>query len=151
MTVTLRLFGPADYLAIDIQDSQADSLGIYEVPQTLAGGKQLEMSGPAWTGVDDDGTVIFIAGFAEVFYGRQATAWAYFSRAFRQRRGAQRDALRIMRAMVAAAPFVRIEALCDAEFAEQARWLHALGFSAVACLRQWGPHSKECLFFERVK
>lgn len=152
MMVEFRPFGPADIIALDVQESQIGQFGIFEPIRDLEHGAQLQASGPAWTAIGEDGVMLICAGFVEVFGDRQATAWALISREYLCRRSSQAAILRYSRERVAAAPYRRIEALCRLGNNKEEHWLSAIGFDCHdQPLRNWGPKSEDYLLYERIR
>lgn len=151
MSVTFRPFGPADILALDMQDNQVGKLGMFEPVHNLEHGAELQAAGPAWTAIGDDGVILLCAGFVEVFGDKQATAWALLSKQYLRRRGSQAAILRFMRARVDVVPYVRIEALCRAGSRQEDAWLSAIGFKFRTILEKWGPLSEDYSLYQRIR
>ncbi|MGN6596080.1 hypothetical protein [Sphingopyxis terrae] len=150
MRVEIRALLPLDVLALDRLPNVEGQFGIYEPIKNIAHGIELQAMGPAWTAVGEDGTILCCAGFGQVFTDVQASAWALFSREFATSARAQAAVMRFMRDRIAEGPWRRIEALCRDAWPAEGRWLERVGFSRVALLRAWGPHSEDYWLFERV-
>lgn len=150
MRVEIRPLLPLDVLALDRLPNVEGQFGVYEPVKNIAHGLELQAMGPAWTALRDDGTILCCAGFGQVFADVQATAWALFGRDFAQSARAQATVMRFMRDRIAEGPWRRIEALCRDAYPAEGRWLQRVGFTRVAMLRAWGPHSEDYWLFERV-
>jgi len=144
--VYFRDFVAADVVAIDVQDSQVDALGVFTVVRDLEHGRQLEASGPAWTAIGDDGRVLVCAGLGTIFPGH-AVLWALLTRNI----GAAHVAItRFARARIAAAGCARIEAIVRADVEAEGRWATLVGLSAAHVLRKWGPLATPHVLYERI-
>lgn len=150
MTIEIRPLMPLDVLALDQMPGVEGQYGIYEPVKNIAHGLELQAMGPAWSAVDDDGSILCCAGFGRVFGDVQATAWALFSREFAASTRAQAAVLSFTRAQIVSMPFRRIEALSRDAVPAEGRWLERIGFTRVAKLRAWGPRSEDYWLFERV-
>lgn len=146
----IRPFEPADVVALDLQANQQGVLGIFEPLTSLRYGYQLQSWGPAYTAEDGAGRVMACAGLAEVFADRQASAWALFGEGWWQALD-RKAVIRALRAGLASAPYVRIEALARKAGRGDCRLLEALGMRRRVDLEQWGPHGETVVLFDRVK
>ena len=148
-TVEFRTMRAADLPRLVLQPSQVGQLGIFEPVRDERHGAELAASGPAWAAEAGDGSILCLAGFAEVFPRRQAVAWALIGAGglgaahFRLRR--------FMRERIAEQPYRRIEAIARAACRAELQWLALLGFERVATMRAWGPRSEDHVLFELVR
>ncbi len=146
--VTFRAMVPGDLPKLVLQRSQVDQFGIFEPVRDAKHGAELVESGPAWAAEADDGRILCLAGFGEVFPGRHAIAWALLG----TRIGATHFRLRrFIQARIAEQPYRRIEAVARADRPAELQWLALLGFERIATMRAWGPKSEDHVLFERIR
>lgn len=134
---------PADVLAIKVQPAQREALRFFERPEAA----QVMALGPsyaAWDGYE----CVAAAGIAPKWEG-SATAWAVLS----VNAGPHMLAItRRCRAMLAAAPFNRIEATAACDFAPAARWLIGLGFELeTPRAERYTPDGQDVSIFKRMR
>lgn len=146
--VTFREFRPADMVEISGRLSEdLLRIGLTENPASIEEGEQLAAAGPAWTAVARDGRILCCAGFAEVFPGVQAEAWATLATTIGP---AHLAITRFARWQVKTSPLFRIDARCIRRRAE-VTWARLCGFREWAELGPWGPRREPTMLFSRIR
>lgn len=110
-------------------------------------GDMLKASGPAWSALDVDQSIIGCGGLALEHPGC-SVAWTLLHP---ERSGAHMLALhRQARKALAAAPTRRVQADCDPEFPPARRWLELLGFQYEGIRRAYAPDGRDMALYARV-
>lgn len=145
----IRLFRPADAMAIVLQPSQLIEAGIASRDMTPDEAQSLIDRGEAWTVEGADGRVLACYGIAETFPGRQGTAWAMLSADMGI--AAHARMTRFARLRVATSQLARVECLiADDPTGRSAKWATACGMVREATLRCWGGASETIHVHARV-
>jgi len=104
-------------------------------------------AGVAWTALDGGGVPIACAGIIEL-HRQRGMAWALLSeRALRQFKLIHR----VVRDVVHAAPWRRIEMTVDVRHAAAAAWAERLGFEREGMMRAYAPDGRDCFLYAKVK
>lgn len=135
---------PGDLPRLVLQPSQIGRLGIYAPAHDEKHGRELVASGPAWAAEEGE-RMLCLAGFAEVFPGRQAIAWALIADGVPLANHVRM--LGFMRLRLAEQSYRRIEALARAASLAECNWLRRLGFVTEGVMRNWGPLSEDHVLF----
>ena len=149
MSVVFRPFFWFDAVEIAVQPSQWVQAGIDARTMTEHEARDLAKRGAAWTAIGEDGRILCCAGIAEMFVGRQGTAWAMLAADLGV---AQHLAItRFARARIAASPLVRVESLIsDDPTGRCAKWAQAVGLELEATLACWGAASETVFLYRRI-
>lgn len=146
--VSFRAFQPADVVKISRHlSAELLRIGLTEDPASIEEGQALAAAGPAWTAVGRDGEILCCAGFAEVFPGIQAEAWAMLATAIGP---AHLAITRFARWQIQTSPLFRIDARCVRRRAE-ITWAKLCGLREWAELGPWGPRREPTMLFSRIR
>lgn len=149
MNVRIRLFAPDDAFALVLQPSQLVEAGIASKAMTREDADALCRRGEAWTAFADDGRVLACYGIAEIFPGRQGTAWAMLAEGLGV--AAHLPITRFARGRVARSRLARVECLvADDAAGRGAKWARAVGMPREATLACWGAASETIHVHARV-
>jgi len=137
---------PSHLLDIDLQAAQASGFSGRLAMTTQQAADIVAASGVSAAAVDGD-QVIACAGIVDLHGGR-GHAWAMFSaRALAQFKTIHRVVL----AVLAAAPWRRIEMAVDCEHASACRWAQRLGFACEGRMRAYTPDGRDSFLYARIK
>ncbi len=152
--VTFRELLVGDVLRIFVQPSQQLCMGVTRRVLSLEDAMELVAGGPAWSGIDDSGRVLGLAGFKELFPANppktmgHAVAWAVLAADLGP---AHVKISGFAREQIAAAPYSRLEAIVRMGVPAEFRWARLLGFGNPRVLRRWGPDGDPHMLLERVR
>lgn len=105
-----------------------------------------EAAGVAWAAVDA-GRVLACAGIVQA-HEQRGLAWAMFSSdALRQFKLIHR----LVRQVVDAAPWRRVEMMVDVRHDAAVRWAERLGFEREGLMRAVTPDGRDCFLYAKVK
>jgi hypothetical protein len=131
-------------LDVDLQDSQA----YLSKWITMEQAKAIEATEWAFTGVNEDGSLMGCAGLISMWQGR-AMAWAYISKS-----AEGRNFIKVHKAVsrfFEACYIKRIEITVDCDFEQGHRWAEMLGFKMEAeCMKSYRPDGGDCALYARV-
>jgi hypothetical protein len=138
---------PADVLSLDIQHSQINALGIYTRRRDLEYGRELVGGGPSWAARTNDGALIALAGFTELF-PTHAASWALLGAGIGRW---QLPITRFVKARFAASPYRRIEAMTFAHDRKAAQWCRMIGMRGLPPYENCGPTCETMILFDWVQ
>ena len=131
-------------LDVDLQDSQTYlSQWINE-----AQAKEIEATECAFTGVNEDGSLMGCAGVMNIWHGR-AQGWAYISK-----KAEGRSFIKVHKAVSRffdACYIKRVEITVDCNFEQGHRWAEMLGFTMEAeRMTAYRPDGGDCALYARI-
>lgn len=137
-------FVPDHLRKLQMQPSQL------EIQPTLLSpeyGKSLEISGPAFTGLDDDYNVICCLGVVKQ-WDHRGLAWGLIG----ENAGDHFVAIhRAVRRFLDLQDLRRIEAAVSTEFQQGHRWIQMLGFKYEGTMQSYTPQGDDCDLYARIR
>lgn len=131
-------------LSVQLQPAQAFAVPLIDAEHAEA---LAEAAGVAWTALDDNATPIACAGIVEL-HPHRGMAWALLSeQALREFKLIHR----VVRDVVTAAPWRRIEMTVDAKHDRAMEWAKRLGFEREGLMRAYAPDGRDCYLYAKVK
>ena len=139
----LEPFRPEHLQALKLQAAQVSA----QPMMTADHGREITAApGQAWTALVD-GKPIACAGMIEFWRGR-AYAWAYLSEDFKRY---AKSVHRATIAMLAGAPWRRVEMTVDVNHGAAKRWAAHLGFEREGVCRAWTTDGRDVELWAKVR
>lgn len=139
----LVAFLPEHLSALRLQEAQASAQALMTAEH---GSEITSAAGQAWTAVVG-GRPVACAGMVELWKGR-AYAWAYLSMDFK---AYAKSIHRATLALLADAPWRRVEMAVDINHGAAKRWAAHLGFEREGVCRAWTTDGRDVELWARVR
>jgi len=133
---------PEHLLAVQMQAAQAH--GQRYVTETMAH-ELVAGQGVGWS-AQHEGQIIACAGILQMHEAR-GMAWAMFAQTALAH---FKTIHRVVLAVLAAAPWRRIEMTVDARHESACRWAERLGFACEGLMRAYTPDGRDCYLYARI-
>lgn len=131
-------------LAVQLQPAQGYAVSMIDAEHARS---LVDAPGVAWTALGGDGLPIACAGIVQT-HEQRGIAWALLSaQALREFKLIHR----VVRDVVNAAPWRRIEMTVDASHGRAVAWAERLGFVREGLMRAYTPDGRDCFLYAKVK